>query len=57
MRQIAREMHHSRKTTQKAIYGPPVYTRSKAAPKRTIGPLGEIIRRLAKKGEPIAQGR
>ncbi|MFH1595083.1 MAG: IS21 family transposase [Pseudomonadota bacterium] len=47
MRQIARERHHSRKTIQKAIYDPgvPAYTRSKPAPKRTIGPLREIIRR------------
>ena len=47
MRQIARERHHSRKTIRKAIYDPgaPVYTRSKPAPQRTIGPLREIIRR------------
>jgi transposase len=45
MRQIARERHHSRKTIRKAIYDPgiPVYKRSVPAPKRTIGPLVEVI--------------
>jgi transposase len=46
MRQIGRERHHSRKTIRKALYDPgvPVYTRSKPAPKRSIGPFAEIIR-------------
>jgi len=39
MREIAKELHHSRKTIRKAIYDPgiPVYKRSKPAPKRSIG--------------------
>jgi transposase len=46
MRQIARDRHVSRKTIRKAVYDPgvPVYTRSRPAPKGTIGPFEEIIR-------------
>ena len=45
MREIARELHHSRKTIRKAIYDPgiPVYKRSQPAPKRSIGPYVEVI--------------
>jgi transposase len=45
MRQIARERHISRKTIRKAVYDPgiPVYTRSRPAPKGSIGPFVEVI--------------
>jgi len=45
MREIAKELHHSRKTIRKAVYDPgiPAYKRSAPAPKRTIGPFIEII--------------
>lgn len=45
IRQIAREMKHSRKTIRKALQDPtvPVYTRAKPPPKKTIGPFVEII--------------
>ncbi len=45
MREIARKLHHSRKTIRKAIYDPgiPTYQRSVPAPKRTIGPLVAVI--------------
>ena len=59
MRQIARELHHSRKTIRKAIYDPgiPVYKRSRPAPKRSIGPFLEIIQQwLAEdKQRPVKQ--
>src|SRR5208283_5143678 len=45
MREIAKELHHSRKTVRKAIYDPgiPTYKRSVPALKRTIGPLVTVI--------------
>ena len=45
MREIAKELHHSRKTIRKAIYDPgiPVYKRSQPAPKGSIGPYVEVI--------------
>jgi len=59
MRQIARELHHSRRTIRKAIYDPgvPVYKRSRPAPKRSIGPYVEIIQQwLAEdKQRPVKQ--
>src|SRR4030042_2724698 len=50
MREIAKELHHSRKTIRKAIYDPgvPEYKRSFPAPKRAIGPFVEIIQQWLK---------
>jgi len=47
IRQIARELHHSRTTIRNAIHNPgvPVYTRKKPPAKQTIGPFVEVIRR------------
>jgi transposase len=47
IRQIARELHHSRKTIRKAIHDPgvPIYSRKKPPTKQTIGPFAEVIRR------------
>jgi transposase len=46
IRQIARELHHSRDTVRKALHDPgvPVYTRKKPPIKKSIGPFGEVIR-------------
>ena len=59
MRQIAREMHHGRKTIRKAIYDPgiPVYNRSKPAPKAAIGPFQEVIQQWLQedKQRPVKQ--
>jgi transposase len=59
MRQIARELHHSRRTIRKAIYDPgiPVYKRSKPAPKRCIGPFLEVIQQwlVEDKKRPVKQ--
>ena len=59
MREIAKELHHSRKTIRKAIYDPgiPVYKRSQPAPKRSIGPYVEVIQQwLAEdKQRPVKQ--
>jgi hypothetical protein len=45
MREMVKELHHSRKTIRKAIYDPgvPEYKRSFPAPKRAIGPFVKII--------------
>jgi len=45
MREIAKELHNSRKTNRKAIYdlGVPEYKRRVPAPKRAIGTFVEII--------------
>lgn len=50
MREIAQELHHSRRTIRKAIYDPgiPVYTRTKPVGKRAIGPFVEIIQQWLK---------
>jgi len=47
IRQIARELHHSRKTIRKAIHDPGVsiYTRKKAPTKQRMGPFAEVIRK------------
>lgn len=59
MRQIARELHHSRRTIRKAIYDPgiSVYKRSKPAPKRCIGPYLEVIQQwlVEDKQRPVKQ--
>jgi transposase len=59
MRQIARERHISRKTIRKAVYDPgiPVYTRSRPAPKGSIGPFVEVIRQWLQedKQRPVKQ--
>ena len=59
MREIAKELHHSRKTIRKAIYDPgiPLYKRSQPAPKRTIGSFVAVIQQwLAEdKQRPIKQ--
>lgn len=59
MREIARELHHSRKTIRKAIYDPriPEYKRSRPAPKRVIGPFVEIIQQWLQedKQRPVKQ--
>jgi transposase len=46
IRQIARELHHSRDTVRKAVRDPgvPVYTRKKPPIKKSIGPFCEVIR-------------
>lgn len=45
IRQIERELHHSRKTVRKAIYdsGPPRYIRAVPATKPVLGPFAAII--------------
>lgn len=50
MREIAKELHHSRKTIRQAIYDPgvPEYKRSRPAPKRAIGPFVELIQQWLK---------
>ena len=50
MREIAQELHHSRRTIRKAIYDPgiPVYTRTKPVGKRAIGAFVEIIQQWLK---------
>ena len=59
MRELARELHHSRKTIRKAIYDPrvPEYKRSRPAPKRVIGPFVEIIQQWLQedKQRPLKQ--
>jgi transposase len=59
MRQIARERHISRKTIRKAVYDPgiPVYTRSRPAPKGSIGSFVEVIRQWLQedKQRPVKQ--
>jgi transposase len=59
IRQIARELHHSRKTIRKAIHNPgvPVYNRRKPPTKQTIGPFAEVIRKWLEedKGRPAKQ--
>jgi transposase len=47
MRQIARELHHARRTVRKAIYdpAPPRYTRVVPAAKPVLGPFTAIIGR------------
>ena len=46
IRQIAREMHHSRKTIRKAIVDPgiPSYTRKEPKAKPVMGPYLSIIK-------------
>ena len=46
IRQIARELHHSRDSVRKALRDPgvPVYTRKKPPIKKSIGPFCEVIR-------------
>jgi transposase len=53
IRQIARELHHSRKTVRKAIQDPgvPVYTRKKPPEKQAIGPFAEVIRKWLEEDE------
>ncbi|MDP2045191.1 MAG: IS21 family transposase, partial [Deltaproteobacteria bacterium] len=59
MREIAKELHHSRKTIRKAIYDPgiPVYKRSQPVPKRSIGPYVEVIQQwlTEDKQRPVKQ--
>lgn len=53
IRQIARELHRSRKTIRKAIHDPgvPVYTRRRPPTKQRIGPFSGVIRKWLEEDE------
>lgn len=59
IRQLARELHHSRRTIRKALNDPgvPVYTRTKPPTKQAIGPFAEVIRQWLEedKRRPVKQ--